>query len=99
VTTDASQRSDGVAPDLAIENGTLERWHAPLIEAQLQRQDDSAIAFRTLCFVTSTRFGYHDPTTRQRQTLDELVGYLDTLSERYDLAPLTLAATAVEYHG
>ena len=99
VTTDGSQTSDGVAPDLAIENGTVERWHAPLIEAQLQRQDDAAVSFRTLCFVTSTRFGYHDPTTRQRQTLDELVGYVDALSDRYELTPLTLAATAVEYHG
>ncbi|HET7770767.1 MAG TPA: hypothetical protein VFN74_18490 [Chloroflexota bacterium] len=99
VTTDPTQRNDGIAPDLAIENGTLERWHAPLIEAQLQRQDDSAVTFRTLCFVTSTRFPYHDTSARQRQTLDELLDYLDALAERYDVAPQTLSATAVEFHG
>ena len=99
VTTDATQRNDGIAPDLAIENGTLERWHAPLIEAQLQRQDDSAVSFRTLCFVSSTRYPYHDGTARQRETLDALVDYLDALADRYDVLPQTLSATAVDYHG
>jgi hypothetical protein len=98
VTTDATQRRDGVAPDLAIENGTLDRWHAPLIDTQLQRQDDAGTPFRTLCFVTTTRHAYHDRAGRPRATLDALVEHLATLEERYTVLPATLSAACVAYH-
>jgi hypothetical protein len=91
VTTDASQRRDGVAPDLAIENGTVERWHAPLIQAHLARLEAQGAVFRTLCFVTTTRHAYHDPTTRQRQTLDALLDHLREVEAHYTLVPATLA--------
>jgi hypothetical protein len=97
VTTDPSQRRDGIAPDLAVENGTLDRWHAPLIEAQLTRQDTAPSVLRTLCFVTSSGHAYHDTSARPRQTLDALLDFLGTLEERYILTPATLAATHAHY--
>jgi hypothetical protein len=97
VTTDATQRRGGIAPDLAVENGTVERWHAPLIEGQVARQDEAGVAFRTLCFVTTSRCGYHEPATRFRQTLDGLLDYLPALDERYELVPVTLAEAYAHY--
>ena len=97
VTTDATQRRGGIAPDLAIENGTVERWHAPLVEGQLARQEAEGAAFRTLCFVTTSRYGYHEPSTRFRQTLDGLLDYLRALDERYDVVPVTLAEAYAHY--
>ena len=91
VTTDSSQCRGGVAPDLAIENGTVDRWHAPLIAAQLARHDAEALAFRALCFTTTSAVPYHDPSTRFRQTLDGLLDHLLALDERYELVPATLA--------
>ncbi len=91
VTTDAAQRRGGVAPDLAIENGTLDRWHTPLIAAQLARQDEEAVAFRALCFTTTSAVPYQDWSSRFRQTLDRLLDHLLTLDEQYELVPATLA--------
>ena len=91
VTTDATQVRGGVAPDLAIENGTLERWHAPLMAAQLGRQDDEGVQFRSLCFVTLNRVPYQDRSSRFRQTLEQLLDHLLELDERYEIVPVTLA--------
>lgn len=91
VTTDATQRHDGMAPDLTIERGTVERWHAPLIEAQLSRHDSEDVRFRTLCFATSTGVGYHEANARPRQTLAMLVEHLNALESRYDVVPTTLS--------
>jgi hypothetical protein len=92
VTTDATQRRGGIAPDLAIENGKVELWHAPLIEGQLARQsarDDEAPL--VLCFAAGSGTAYHDPAIRPRQTLDELISHLVALDERYEVVPTTLA--------
>jgi hypothetical protein len=91
VTTDATQVRGGVAPDLAIENGTLERWHAPLLAGQLERQAEEQVAFRSLCFVTLNRIPYQDRASRFRQTLDDLLNHLLELDERYEIVPATLA--------
>jgi hypothetical protein len=91
VTTDATQRRDGIAPDLAIENGTLERWHAPLIEAQFSRHEAEGVRFRTLCFVTSSNVGYAQPDTREARTLAMLVEYLDAHETDRPIVPTTVA--------
>jgi hypothetical protein len=90
-TTDPDQVRGGLSPDLALENGTLSRWHQPLIEGRLAWQEQEGVAFRTLCFVTSSRFAYQDRSTRFRQTLDELLDYLRTLDDRCELVPATLS--------
>jgi hypothetical protein len=97
VTTDATQCPGGIAPDLAIENGTLDRWHVPLIDGQLERQASEQVVFRTLCFVTSSGFAYHDRSTRHRKTLDALVEYVSSLEDHYEVVPATLAGTTVYY--
>ncbi|MBI3973083.1 MAG: hypothetical protein HY332_17530 [Chloroflexi bacterium] len=90
-TTDATQCRGGLSPDLAVENGTLDRWHAPLIASQLERHEREQIAFRTLCFVTTSRFPYQDRSSRPRYTLESLLSYLVGIDERYDVVPSTLA--------
>jgi hypothetical protein len=91
VTTDAQQERGGLAPDLAIENGTVEEWHRPLIEAQLQRMEDNAMWFRTLCFYTRNRFDYYSDREQPAATLEALLGYLAELRVRYDIVPATVA--------
>lgn len=97
VTTDARQRRGGVAPDLVIENGTLDRWHAPLIEGQLVRQDAERVAFRTLCCATSSGVTYYDPETRPRRTLDGLIEHVNELEGRYEIVPATLSGAYAHY--
>lgn len=97
VTTDANQRHDGVAPDLAIENGTLDRWHAPLITSQLARHQAEEVAFPTICFVTAGGYAYYDRGTRQRQTLDAILLYLQELEEQFTIVPTTLTGIYVHY--
>jgi hypothetical protein len=95
VTTDTEQCRGGLVPDLAIENGTVDRWHAPLIAGQVARQEDER--FRTLCFVTASKFAYHDRGSRFRQTLEGLIEHLLTLDERYEIVPATLAETYAHF--
>jgi hypothetical protein len=97
VTTDATQRRGGVAPDLAIENGTLDRWHQPLIAGQLARQQSAGVPFRVLCFVTSTAYAYYDGSSRQRTTLDALLDHLDALAAQHTIVPATLAEAYARY--
>ena len=91
VTTDATQRQGGIAPDLTIERGTVEQWHAPLIDGQLTRHEAERVLFRTLCFVTSSGAGYHDVNATVRRTLAMLVEHLDEIGERMPIVPTTLA--------
>lgn len=97
VTTDAMQRPGGIAPDLAIENGTVEAWHRPLIEGQLERFERERVSFRALCFHTSNRRDYHGREERMARALDALVDYVLALGDRYTLVPVTLAAAHAEY--
>jgi hypothetical protein len=90
VTTDATQRKGGIAPELAIESGSVELWHAPLIAAQLERQA-SVPAPLTLCFVACTGAAFHDPGGRPRQTLEELLHHLEGLEARYETVPATVS--------
>jgi hypothetical protein len=97
VTTDATQRKGGIAPELAIENGTVERWHAPLIAAQLGRQASDRAPL-TLCFVAGAAAAFHDPAARPRQTLEELLVHLDELEARYETVPATVSGAYAHLH-
>jgi hypothetical protein len=97
VTTDAQQERGGLAPDLAIENGTVELWHRPLIEVQLQRMEEAGVPFRTLCFYTRNCFDYYGDREPQSVTLDALLNYLAELSDRYEVLPATLAGVHQYY--
>ncbi len=92
VTTDASQGHAGIAPDLAVENGTLDEWHRPLIEGQLARLERESVQFRALCFYTSSRRSYFARGESITQTLETLVEYVQALREHYTVVPATLAA-------
>ena len=89
MTTDDSQRRDGVAPELRIETGTVPEWQAPLIRAQLARQVDDRESHLVLVFVTTTRSPFHDRSDRVRQTLDALTEFLDELEEEFEMVPTT----------
>jgi hypothetical protein len=91
VTTDATQVRGRLSPDLAIENGTCEAWHRPLIEGQLGRMEAEGVSFRTLCFVTRNCFAYHGTADRTAVTLDALIEYLASLGERYEVIAFTLS--------
>ena len=95
VTTDAEQRRDGIAPELRLENGTVEEWHAPLVRAQLQRQVAAGERFPTLVFVTTSKQPFHDRSHRVRKTLDAVADLLESLDDEFDLVP----ATPTRLHG
>lgn len=97
VTTDATQRRGGIAPDLAIENGTFEQWHRPLIEGQLRRMEMEGVPFRTLCFFTRNCFPFGERGDKLATTLQDIVDFLDALGEQYDVRPVTLAGTHACY--
>ena len=90
VTTDPTRVRGGVASDLAIENGTLDDWHRPLIENQLKRMDSDQVPFRALCFYTRNFFAYHLRDDKIASTLNAIVGWLDSLRDRYDVRPATV---------
>jgi hypothetical protein len=89
VTTDPTQRSDGIAPELRIENGTVNEWHAPLVRAQLERQFALDEPWPTLVFVTTTRQPFHDRASRVRQTIEMLADLLESLEDEFELLPTT----------
>ncbi len=97
VTTDATQLRGGVAPDLAIENGTLELWHRPLIDGQLHRMEAESVSFRALCFVTRNCFPYGERGDKLAATLQEIVDFLDALGSQYDVRPVTLAGAHARF--
>ena len=96
VTTDSSQVHGGVAAELALENGTFEAWHQPLIEAQLERIEAAEVGFRALCFTTRNSLDYRWDD-RLRGLLDDLTFYLDSLEERYEVRPVTLPGAHESY--
>lgn len=91
VTTDPDQVRGGLAAELAIETGTLEAWHRPLIAGTLQRMEAEGTVFKALCFVTRNCFAYGDDRDRNGVTLDAILEHLDSLRSRYDVIPSTLA--------
>jgi hypothetical protein len=97
VTTDAQQSAGGVSPDLAIEHGTLEAWHRPLIEGQLARLERENVGFRSLCFITANRHLYNKPGDRLAEALDRLLDYVLSLEDRFTLVPATLSEAHAQF--
>ncbi len=96
VTTDSSQERGGVAPELALESGTFEAWHKPLIEGQLQRIEEASVPFRVLCFTTRNSLDYRWDE-RFSGLLDALTSYLDSLEARYEVRSVTLSGAHESY--
>lgn len=96
-TTDATRPRLGVPPELGIENGTLETWHRPLIEAQLERMERDRVSFKALCFYTRNCFAYNHPGDSLTSALDAIFRYIDSLGARYDVRPVTAARAHAEF--
>jgi Polysaccharide deacetylase len=81
----------GYPYDLCIENSSVEDWHRPLIEQHLDRMARSQAPFQTLCLFTHSGVAYYQDDDRHSVTVEQLIAYFDTLAERYELVPTTLA--------
>jgi hypothetical protein len=97
VTTDPAALRGGIAADLAVENGTVEAWHRPLITGVLRRMAERGTRFRALCFVTRNRFAYHDDRDPLARTLDEILRLLDELAEQNEIVPCTAAEAHIRF--
>jgi hypothetical protein len=92
VTTDPTQHyRGGLAHELCIESGSFDDWHRPIIERHLQRMDQQAAAFRSICLFTHNYYAYHIDDDWRSTTLNEMLDYLETLTETYTIVPTTLA--------
>lgn len=90
VTSDATrQHGGGLSYELGLEFGSVEDWHQPIVEGQLQRMADQHVAFRTLCLYTHNSLPYHLPDDRHAVTLEALFDYLDTLRDHYEVVATT----------
>lgn len=93
VTADASRIIGGLSCDLNIDHGAFEAWHRPLLEGHLARMEERRAPFKMICAYASSARPYdldeHAPTSTLRAILD----YLDHLGDRFDVRPVTLAAT------
>lgn len=91
VTTDAEQNVGGLAPDLCVDAGAYESWHAPLLEGQVRRLQEGRVAFPCLCLFAHNAYDYRDenaPPTRNLQRLLERIG---DMSGDWEIVPTTLA--------
>jgi hypothetical protein len=81
----------GFPYELCIENSSVEDWHRPLIESCLERMEAEQAAFRSLCLFTNNGIEYYRADGQHSITIEKLLAYFDTLAERYELVPTTLA--------
>lgn len=81
----------GFPYELCIENSGVEDWHRPLIERSLERLEADQVPFRALCLFTNNGPAYHRADDLHSITIENLFVYFDTLADRYDLVPTTLA--------
>jgi hypothetical protein len=81
----------GLPYELCIENSRVEEWHRPLIEHTLEHLEAEQAPFRTLCLFTHNGLAYYRAEDKHSQTIEGLLEYFDTLADRYDLVPTTLA--------
>jgi len=81
----------GFPYELCIENSSVEDWHRPLIDHTLERLEADQAPFRSLCLFTNNGPAYHRDDDIHSNTVEELLAYFDTLADRYELVPTTLA--------
>jgi hypothetical protein len=92
ITSDAKRfYRTGYPYELNIEISSFEEWHRPLIDAQLERMAAEHVVFRSLCIYTTNVIAYHSNDDKHSQTLEAMIDYFDTLSEHYEIRPVTLA--------
>lgn len=92
VTTDPSAEiTRGIPLSLQIDAGTLDALLKPTIERNLERMEREGVAFRAICVTTTTRIDYYSDSEKHTQTLESLLDWLETLTERYDVTPVTAA--------
>lgn len=87
----------GFPYELCIENSGVDDWHRPLIERTLEHQEAEHVPFRSLCLFTHNGLAYYRDDDQHSMTLDQLLAYFDTLAERYELVPTTLAGAHQHY--
>lgn len=98
VSSDPGQVRGGLAPDLAIENGTVDAYHRPFVQGHLERQSAESTGFRALCLTTRNCFAYHDRGDRLRQALDGVIDLIRGLGESYTIVPTTVRGAHAAYH-
>jgi peptidoglycan/xylan/chitin deacetylase (PgdA/CDA1 family) len=81
----------GFPYELCIENSSLEDWHRPLIERTLEQLKAEQAPFRTLCLFTHNGLAYYRDDDQHSITIEQLLTYFETLADRYELVPTTLA--------
>lgn len=81
----------GFPYELCIENSSVDDWHRPLIERTLEQLEAAHLPFRTLCFFTHNGLAYYRDDDPHSITVEQLLAYFDTLADRYELVPTTLA--------
>jgi hypothetical protein len=82
----------GFPYELCIENSSVEEWHGPLIKRTLEQLEAEQAPFRSLCVFTHNGLAYYRDDDQHSITLEQLLAYFDTLAERYELVPTTLAS-------
>ncbi|MEO7908358.1 MAG: polysaccharide deacetylase family protein [Roseiflexaceae bacterium] len=81
----------GFPYELCIENSGFDDWHRPLIERTLEQQEAEHAPFRSLCLFTHNGLAYYLDGDQHSITIEQLLAYFDTLADRYELVPTTLA--------
>jgi len=81
----------GFPYELCIENSGVEDWHRPLIEHTLEQLEAKQVPFKALCLFTHNGLAYYRDDDKHSITLEQLLAYVDTLADRYELVPTTLA--------
>lgn len=89
-TVDATKLVRGLPWEMRIENGTAEDWLKPLAESQLARMEADNVVFRALCIGSRNGIDYHEKNNFT-DTIDEMIDYIDQLSESYEIVPVTMA--------
>jgi hypothetical protein len=87
----------GFPYELCIENSNADDWHRPLIEHTLERMENEQMPFRALCLFASNGSAYYHADDQRSITIDNLLDYFDTLVDRYELVPTTLAGAHQHY--
>lgn len=96
-TVDATQVTRmGYPWQMRIEVGTFEDWLKPIAESQLERMQRENVDFQVLYISTRNSIDYAQ-ANNYSETLDALIEYVDSLSERYELVPVTLAGAHARY--
>jgi hypothetical protein len=98
VTTDTSgEIARGVPWSLLLGMGNYEILIRPTVEYALARMEREQVEFRTLCIYTNNRHDFYTESAQPADSLEQLLDLLETLSETYEIVPVTMAAAHDRY--